>query len=440
MKKSILTVALLISTISFSQDYRTKAQETENRKAADKAANEHINNAYTNNLPNASGKTSSLNSDNNTEAAANIEAWWKNLKADLANFDAKPLPGTTGGGFTEEQRRDFAHTGNRRRAEQEYVTSILDYYHKNLDSFINKIVAGNHPCETGDCKNGNGGATTDDFLISAKYDNGLMNGVTYFYIKNDPMIKYIGVTYKNGIADGDATVQYHDGTFENIVFLHNYIHGDSVLVFPSTEAFFFFRNHGKITGLLKHMHPDKTSCRFLYRDNEMFTMLRSEHFDFTYPSEKMYTGNYYLYIKEENLTKLFKDEGDGAFYSGEYRKNSDTPNGFGTRVWGDGDSFTGKISDGSPNGEGKFYWANGGIYEGAIKSGELEGEGTMSQVNGNMYSGVFKHGKKHGLGVYTRADGYKIVGKFKEDNVQSAKYYDSKNMEISSDQFYSNNK
>ncbi len=425
-----------MSTLVFSQDYRTKAQDNENRKAADKAANEHINNAYTNNIPNDTRSKVNSNSGNDDQAAANIQAWAKKLSDDLSAAKSLPIPGTTGGGFTEEQSNEFARTGYKRQLEQEYVIALLDYYHKNLNQYFDKILAGNHACDTGDCQEGVGRGSTDDFSVVANYKNGMMNGVTSFYVSNDPMIQQIAVNYVNDVADGQATVGYHDGTFENILIHKNKIHGESAIIFPTNEALFFFRNHGKITGKLQHAHPDRSSCYLLYRDDAMFTMLSANHRDFTYPSERMYTGNFYLYIKEENMTKLFKDEGDGAFYSGEYRKNSDTPNGFGTRVWGDGDSFTGKITDGSPNGKGIFYWANGGIYEGSIKNGELEGEGTMSQVNGDIYSGEFKKSKRHGVGVCTRVDGYTIVGKFKDDNVQSAKYYDSKNMEISSDQFY----
>lgn len=54
--KTIISVLLLALSISASaQDAGALARQNEDRAAANKAANEHINAAYTNNLPNSPG-------------------------------------------------------------------------------------------------------------------------------------------------------------------------------------------------------------------------------------------------------------------------------------------------------------------------------------------------------------------------------------------------
>lgn len=458
--KTIISFLLLTLSISASaQDARALARQNEDRAATNKTANEHINAAYTNNLPNSPGGVSSSGGASDQQVKANIEAWWNRLQADLKNVNNRSSDPNAYGMYSDEQRSDFNATGNRRRQEIFSVNSIIKHYHENVNTWLDKIRATKIVCTSGDCQNGAGYSKTENFSITASYKNGKLNGVTGFFVK-DPLIKQLNLSYKDNVLDGDGTIEFVDGSFENLTLHNGILGGKAALVLPTKEGFYFYRNNGKISGKMRHLHPEGGSCNLIYRDDEIFTLFNANHRGFTYPSKLMYTGKYYIYIKEETMRKLFKDEGDGSFYAGEFKNNSDIPHGIGTKAWKDGSNFTGKISGGSAAGEGILYFPEGAIYKGVLKNGNRNGKGEYYNVNGEVYIGTFKNnsfhgegsykynngaqyvgnfqeGKRHGKGVYTRADGSTIVGTYKEGNEDKVKYYNKNNEEITQEQYNS---
>lgn len=461
MKNICTAVVFALSISASAQDARALARQNEERAAANKAANEHINAAYTNNLPNNPGGGTSGNSSDQ-QVKANIESWWNRLQTDLKNVNNRSSDPNAYGMLSNEQRNEFVDTGGKRRKEVYYVNSIIKHYHENVNTWLDKIRTSKITCTSGDCQNGIGYGKIDNFNVSAVYKNGLLNGVIGFYVK-DPLIKQFNLTYKDNVIDGQGTIDYLDGSFENLMFYNNTVGGESALILPTKESFFFNRNNGKISGTMKHYHVDGSTCNLIYREDELFTMLNANHNGFKYPSKLMYTGNFYIYIKEETMRKLFNDAGDGSFYAGEFKKNSDIPHGIGTKAWNDGINFTGKISEGSPAGEGILYFPDGGIYKGSLKNGNrtgkgeyyyadgdryigqfknnyFHGDGSYKFSDGDQYVGNFKEGVRHGKGTYTKANGNVMTGTFKDGNGDKVKFYNNKNEEITLEQYESTSK
>lgn len=480
MKTSLLLLALCCSGIAFSQDTRTQAQQYEQRKADNKVATERIHTQYTNNLPNAKSSTAGGSTSTASESAA-IESWWKQLKSDYKNAGRAPAPGTTGGGFTDAQRAEFAATGDRREKELLYTSRVLERYHTPFNLWMPRIIGVNMPCTSGECTEGIGTAKNEQFERIAHYKDGKLNGTATFYL-TDPMIKHINVTYEDNRLLGGGTVYYHDGSYENITFTYDHLSGEAALVFPNKEAVFFNRNNGKISGLLEYVYPDYSRVKILYRNDAPFSMFTANLPDYTYPSKGMYTGGYYLYIREGSLRKLFNDEGDGGFWAGEMKDGTDTPHGLGDKAWKDGDSYHGTVSNGvttgtgtlyyasgaiyegpikrsSPegkgtmhysngsyyegewkegdwHGKGKLLYADGGSYEGSFKKGELSGKGKMQYVGGDQYDGEWKAGKRKGKGTYTRSDGFYRKGTFDDDGTNYVKFYNNKGEEITYEVYY----
>ena len=425
--KTLFTILLVLNiTTLFAQGTKELVRQYEQQKAADKVNSDRLQTQYTNNLPNNFYDKPFEHNYSGTTISA--DEWYKNLQANLKALKAAPAPGTAGGKFTEAQRNEFNEARKLREIEQQYVASVINHYHQTLNKVLAEIVNQVLPCQKGDCQNNLGEGATATMKYYGNYINGKRDGITTFTV-NDPIIESLNLAYKNDVLQGDGTILYHDGNYENIKFDHNILCGEAVLVIPNQETFYFNRNNGIISGVLKHNHTGKDSCTMLYRDNQLFTMLKSEHAELRYPSKQMYSSGFYMYIKEDNMTKVFLEQGDGDFYAGQFRPNSDTPHGFGTKAWGSGINYTGTIVDGSVKGKGIMYYTNGTIYNGEFKESSPNGVGVYQFFNGDKYEGHVKSGQLTGNGVYTKANGYTIKGSFNK-GVPKGKYYNDKNEEI----------
>lgn len=342
-----------------------------------------------------------------------LNNWWKNLK----NSATPPAPGTTGGGFTQSQKSEFSNVATKRLRAQYYSTSVVKRYLEPIEKLIPLIVNQKLPCQDKDCENGIRQANAADFERVANYKDGKLDGIASYYF-NDPMISVINVTYENNILNGPGTVKYHDGSFENFTFSYAKLFGEATLSLANEDNVRLYYNDGKISGLLKYYYGGGGSCQTLYRDNEVFTtfMIYDLNADFFYPSKGMYKGSFYYYIKEENMTKVFDDDGAGGFYAGELKKDTDIYHGKGHKAWSSGTSCTGTFVNWSCTGEAIFYYFDGGIYKGTVKKSMRNGLGTMSYSNGNHYTGQWKENNWHGKGRFDYASGGYYEGDFKDND------------------------
>jgi len=105
---------------------------------------------------------------------------------------------------------------------------------------------------------------------------------------------------------------------------------------------------------------------------------------------------------------------DFAGYEGETR-GGETPHGFGTITFPNGNRYEGRWVNGKRTGPGKYFYSNGSRYEGEVQEGHLHGRGVLTFANGNHYEGEFKFGKREGRGIFTWHDGEKYEGGFLND-------------------------
>ncbi len=134
--------------------------------------------------------------------------------------------------------------------------------------------------------------------------------------------------------------------------------------------------------------------------------------------------------------------------------SGDCQNGYGTKVWPSGNSYTGEFKNGLKEGKGTFTWADGDVYKGNYKNNLCEGKGTIIWSDGSSYEGDWGANKINGYGIYKFTDGhiqigqfvdgafegegkalhsngYYMQGTFKNNAAVSVKYFDDKNHEIS---------
>lgn len=97
-------------------------------------------------------------------------------------------------------------------------------------------------------------------------------------------------------------------------------------------------------------------------------------------------------------------------FKGEMRKGR--PDGRGTIVYADGNSYEGEFIDGRFQGRGTAKGANGDRYEGEFLAGKFDGRGNFLYANGNRYEGGFKAGLFEGRGTYQAANGDRYDGEF----------------------------
>ncbi len=101
---------------------------------------------------------------------------------------------------------------------------------------------------------------------------------------------------------------------------------------------------------------------------------------------------------------------DGTVYSGSWDQG--TQNGYGTTTWADGRTYTGYYVDGYFHGEGTHIWANGNSYAGEWVEGKCHGYGTYTWVDSGIYTGEFIDGRLEGEGTYTWNNGDSFTGEW----------------------------
>lgn len=84
-----------------------------------------------------------------------------------------------------------------------------------------------------------------------------------------------------------------------------------------------------------------------------------------------------------------------------------------TRIYENGDRYTGEMKDGEPDGHGELLIGSGGCYKGEFKNGELHGFGVLTDGSGGSYEGEFKDGVFDGRGKAVYASGETYEGEFK---------------------------
>ena len=100
---------------------------------------------------------------------------------------------------------------------------------------------------------------------------------------------------------------------------------------------------------------------------------------------------------------------NGYKYIGDWA--DDTPTGFGTFIWTNGDYYEGEFEKGQRHGKGSYYFANGDKYVGDWVEDKKHGLGASSLAVGR-YEGEFVDDKMHGKGVFYFADGSSYQGEW----------------------------
>lgn len=130
-------------------------------------------------------------------------------------------------------------------------------------------------------------------------------------------------------------------------------------------------------------------------------------------------GSIGIGLSASSIKGLFK--GKSAYVGAKNAKGQ--PNGEGSVVYPNGDSYEGNWLNGLKHGQGKMKYANGDVYEGEYQKGYKQGEGTFTYANNDSYTGQFQKGKKEGQGVYTYSDGQKYIGTFQNDVIEGPGRY-----------------
>ncbi len=85
--------------------------------------------------------------------------------------------------------------------------------------------------------------------------------------------------------------------------------------------------------------------------------------------------------------------------------NEGIPNGSGTLIFTNGNSYTGSFVNGEISGEGILTFKDGTKYSGYFINGKFHGSGRIDSLNGSSYVGEFKNGTMDGLGIQTYSNG-----------------------------------
>ncbi len=367
-----------------------------------------------------------------------IEKFKKSWAA-LDSWKKPPAPGTTGGVFTNEQNAEFRETKQKRLNEQYYVNTVLNLYNDPLNTLLPKITTA-FTCQSENCKDGLGTTTLDkDIEVSANYKNGKKNGIASFYIK-DPLIAQLNAIYENDVLNGKATVEYKDGSYQNMYFNAGTLVGNAILFLENNESINFNRNRGVINGLVTRQSKNDGYSQILYIDGKLFTMLKANTAaGLVYPSPLMYQGKYYLNIQEEEFSKKFNDDGSGAFtthykladgrscylhlfYNGilemsiyGLKRNGGLDSS--TTYWSNGDIEGDEIKKGKRTDNSTKYYANGALYFGEMSStGKPYGNGKMIYPNKDYFIGEYDYKGQKEKGQIFYANGTLFFeGTFKDD-------------------------
>jgi hypothetical protein len=97
--------------------------------------------------------------------------------------------------------------------------------------------------------------------------------------------------------------------------------------------------------------------------------------------------------------------------------SGDCNNGFGTKNYDIGNSYTGQFKNRSQDGEGTEIY-NGTTYKGQFKNGFKDGEGTEIKKDGTTYKGQWRKGIRKGNGTETNPDGITLTGNWDDDDLE----------------------
>ncbi|MET2986216.1 MORN repeat-containing protein [Aureibaculum conchae] len=88
-------------------------------------------------------------------------------------------------------------------------------------------------------------------------------------------------------------------------------------------------------------------------------------------------------------------------------------NGFGTKSYANGDTYTGYFKNSFREGKGYYFWKNGDKYHGKWIKDKRTGTGTLTWKDGNKFTGTFKDGKRvDGKGIFKWKSGSEYEGEF----------------------------
>ncbi|MQL88975.1 hypothetical protein Taro_021544 [Colocasia esculenta] len=104
-------------------------------------------------------------------------------------------------------------------------------------------------------------------------------------------------------------------------------------------------------------------------------------------------------------------EGFGAF-RGSY---GDACEGFGRKLYANGDYYEGNWRRGLQEGHGRYVWRNGNQYVGEWRGGVISGRGVLVWADGSRYEGRWEGGVPSGGGVFTWPEDGCYVGGWAKD-------------------------
>jgi hypothetical protein len=294
-------------------------------------------------------------------------------------------------------------------------------------------------------------------LISAKFRNGILDGVSTITYKNHPIIDKINATLVNGKLNGRGTVDFKDKSFENLTFVNGKAHGKCQIVENNKVTVSFFRQNNLIYGPVTQYFTGNSYATFIYDNNEPITLLIAKRYDlnFYYPSQELYQGGFYKYLTDGNIVKRFED-GEGTFYAGDnkndvydgngmkgwsngtlyigqFKKNTRT--GFGKYLYLNGDIYLGNFKDNKSDGFGRYFYIGGERYEGNFKDSDFSGQGKMFYNDESYYEGNWKKSLRDGAGQITKKNGYYLKGTFDKGIQKKATFFNDKNVEITENEY-----
>ncbi len=214
---------------------------------------------------------------------------------------------------------------------------------------------------------------------------------------------------------GIATIVYKDKIQFALNFTKNLVTNVATIYLPNQEKLNMHFNKGVISGRVTHIANKNYFSQYVYRNNKVFSTVRSISIRGTYfPTSGMYS-NGTRYFTHNIGYKIYDKKGDGSFYFGELK--DDVRSGMGSYVWENSSSYHGNWKKGEMTGQGTFYYADGGIYKGNFKDGKFSGIGVLEQANGNTYTGNFEEGKQAGKGKFVYANGDIYEGEFRNNKI-----------------------
>ena len=93
-----------------------------------------------------------------------------------------------------------------------------------------------------------------------------------------------------------------------------------------------------------------------------------------------------------------------SIYSGYIDPQTNKRRGQGTKIYKNGDKYSGEWDKDKQNGRGKFWHADGDFYDGEWLNGKAHGKGFYKSANGSSYLGAWVNDLQEGSGKETWPD------------------------------------